>query len=111
MHRRDDLLRLRQGRLLEVFGIVDRDLHGADPGDRRVQFIEGLLDDPGADLGGQTSGVPGLVDHHHPVRLAHRRHDRRVIQRPQHPQIDDLAIDPGRGQPLGCIQGLGNGSS
>ena len=79
--RGDDLLRLRQGGLFEVFGVRNRHLGATDPRDRGVEVEERLFDDARADLGRQTAGAPRLVDDHGTVGLAHRFDDRVVVQR------------------------------
>src|SRR6266545_3361352 len=57
----DDALHLGQRGVLELLGVRDGHLGGAHPGDRCVELVEGLLGDPGGDLGGQAAAAPPLV--------------------------------------------------
>ena len=90
---RDDLRRLRDGRIFEMAGVGDRHLLAANPADRRIELPECLLDDARADFCREAAASPAFVDDDGPPRLAHGRHDGRVVERPQAAQVDHLGID------------------
>ena len=102
--RAHDPVDARECRVLEVLRVGERDLRRTHAPDGRVELVEALLHDPGGDLAGESDRSPSLVDHDRPVGVGDRGHDRRVVERSQRPQVDDLRADsPGR-QDVGGLE-------
>ena len=68
----DDVVDLRDERLLERRRERDRRVGRGDPPDRRVEVLEGLLGDRRRDLGAEAAGARVLVEDEHLRRLARR---------------------------------------
>ena len=91
--RRRDARRLRQAASSRCARIGHRHLAAADAAHRRIELVEGLLGDPHADLRRERAAAPALVDDHARAACADRVDDRRIVERPQHAQVEDLGLD------------------
>jgi len=76
-----------------VFWIGDWHLDTADPGDRAIQIIKRAFHDLCGYFGGKTAGTPSFVDHDRTVRFPHGGQDRRDVEWPEYPEINDLGRD------------------
>ena len=93
MDRLYDFLRLRQSRIFQVFWIGDWHLDATDSGDRPIQIIKYAFHDLCGYFGGKTAGAPSFVDHDRAVRFPHGGQDRRDVEWPEYPEINDLGRD------------------
>lgn len=89
----DDPFDVGECSVFEMVRIRHRNLCAADSGDRRVEVVESVLGDPGADFGRQTAGPLTFVDDEGTMSLAHRRKNRLVVERTQSAQIEDFGVD------------------
>src|SRR5208282_6440351 len=82
--RRDNVVRLRNGRLLQDRAIGNRRLDAAEPHDRRVEIVERLaLGDDGGNFRPDAERLDALVDREQPPRRLDAGHDRVFVDRPQ----------------------------
>ena len=89
----DDLVDGWQGKRLEVGGVRHRHVGAGDLGRRRVEIVERLDRDLGADLGADGADRPGFLDGDDAIGLADGAQDRVPVDRAQGAQIDDFGGD------------------
>ena len=80
------------------------DVQAGDPQHRRLQIVEALLGQPRRDLGAVPAEARRLVHHDGPPGAPHRLGQRRVVQRRQRPQVDDLDVPALLGGGLGRLE-------
>src|SRR3954452_22833685 len=96
----DDGLRAGQERVLQRGAVRDRRVGGrqAPP---VVEVLEGLLDERRQDAARPAAGARTLFDDEEAVGLGDRGQHRRLVQRTQRAQVDDLELDAVAGQDVG----------
>ena len=64
-----------------------------DPHHRRVEVVEALGHADRDDFRGDRAGRPAFLHHHHAVGALEALQNRRLVQRAQSAQVDDLGLD------------------
>src|SRR5262245_26008787 len=100
-HRRRDVRRARQRRLLEVLGVRHRDVGAVHAPDRRVQPVEAGLVDVRGEVGRHAALGPALVDDHGPAGRPHALRQALEVERAQRAWVDHVALDALLGELVG----------